>query len=82
VIRTRWHLAGRLSDLSMKEKSRNGWIRTGLGRRYAAPVSLMLMASIGKVCFPDGNWEYLLTVLEWGPYLSERQWVRLFSSVC
>ena len=42
----------------------------------------MLMASTGKVCFPDGNREYLLTVLEWGPYLSERQWVRLFSSVC
>ena len=44
----------------------------------------MLMDSIGKVWFPFSfdNGDSLLIMLEWGPYLSERQWVYSFSSRC
>jgi hypothetical protein len=83
VTRTRWHLARKPMGLSMKARNWNGWIKTEPDRRYAAPITMMLMISIGKVCSPRfsiGNCDYPLTTLEWGPYLSERQWVCSFSS--
>lgn len=46
-------------------------------QKVLSPLYALLICSIGKVASPNQTdySEHLLTSIEWGPYLSERQWV-------